>query len=292
MRSPSPASRIAAARNRASHQSSMRGAGERCPCRAPHNHHFARYPRCVVAGPHGAAVRLGLKRSTLQFRMQKLGISRRARVIDGVPSPACRDRRPPASTLWHHHQRPQSPELCQAMGVLPSPCISTLACLLGPRLPAPRLACRSHRWRATSSVSIGGHGACTASGWPTFSPSSMPNARSCQRRISSQIVTPAPPRPSWPSLRPWVGVGHRAGNGLLEGALRALSMRLAALCMPRGTNGLAGRHRCAKLRGTDAYVFDSGTEGGKPMLKITLHDAVEPLRLELEGRLAGHGSMS
>jgi formate hydrogenlyase transcriptional activator len=32
----------------------------------------------VVAGPHGAAVRLGLKRSTLQFRMQKLGISRRA----------------------------------------------------------------------------------------------------------------------------------------------------------------------------------------------------------------------
>ena len=36
-----------------------------------------------------------------------------------------------------------------------------------------------------------------------------------------------------------------------------------------------------------AYVFDGGTEGGKPMLKITLHDAVEPLRLELEGRLAG-----
>jgi formate hydrogenlyase transcriptional activator len=31
----------------------------------------------VVAGPHGAAVRLGLKRSTLQFHMQKLGISRR-----------------------------------------------------------------------------------------------------------------------------------------------------------------------------------------------------------------------
>ena len=36
-----------------------------------------RYPQWVVAGPHGAAVRLGLKRSTLQFRMQKLGISRR-----------------------------------------------------------------------------------------------------------------------------------------------------------------------------------------------------------------------
>ena len=33
----------------------------------------------VVAGPHGAAVRLGMKRSTLQFRMQKLGISRRVK---------------------------------------------------------------------------------------------------------------------------------------------------------------------------------------------------------------------
>jgi formate hydrogenlyase transcriptional activator len=32
--------------------------------------------RWVVAGPHGAAARLGIKRSTLYFRMQKLGISR------------------------------------------------------------------------------------------------------------------------------------------------------------------------------------------------------------------------
>jgi formate hydrogenlyase transcriptional activator len=31
----------------------------------------------VVAGPHGAAARLGMKRSTLHLRMQKLGISRR-----------------------------------------------------------------------------------------------------------------------------------------------------------------------------------------------------------------------
>jgi formate hydrogenlyase transcriptional activator len=30
----------------------------------------------VVAGPNGAASRLGMKRSTLYFRMQKLGISR------------------------------------------------------------------------------------------------------------------------------------------------------------------------------------------------------------------------
>jgi formate hydrogenlyase transcriptional activator len=30
----------------------------------------------IVAGPNGAAIRLGMKRSTLQFRMQKLGISR------------------------------------------------------------------------------------------------------------------------------------------------------------------------------------------------------------------------
>jgi formate hydrogenlyase transcriptional activator len=30
----------------------------------------------VFAGPNGAAARLGMKRPTLQFRMQKLGISR------------------------------------------------------------------------------------------------------------------------------------------------------------------------------------------------------------------------
>jgi len=34
------------------------------------------YTRWVVAGPKGAAARLGMKRSTLYFRMQKLGISR------------------------------------------------------------------------------------------------------------------------------------------------------------------------------------------------------------------------
>jgi formate hydrogenlyase transcriptional activator len=32
--------------------------------------------RWVVSGPSGAAARLGMKRSTLYFRMQKLGISR------------------------------------------------------------------------------------------------------------------------------------------------------------------------------------------------------------------------
>ena len=35
--------------------------------------------RWVVAGPNGAAARLGIKRSTLYFRMQKLGISRTSR---------------------------------------------------------------------------------------------------------------------------------------------------------------------------------------------------------------------
>jgi formate hydrogenlyase transcriptional activator len=30
----------------------------------------------VLSGPHGAAVRLGMKRSTLQFRLRKLGIAR------------------------------------------------------------------------------------------------------------------------------------------------------------------------------------------------------------------------
>src|ERR1700674_182605 len=37
--------------------------------------------RWVVAGPKGAAARLGIKRSTLYFRMQKLGISRTSRDV-------------------------------------------------------------------------------------------------------------------------------------------------------------------------------------------------------------------
>jgi formate hydrogenlyase transcriptional activator len=37
--------------------------------------------RWVVAGPNGAAARLGIKRSTLYFRMQKLGISRSRRDV-------------------------------------------------------------------------------------------------------------------------------------------------------------------------------------------------------------------
>jgi formate hydrogenlyase transcriptional activator len=40
--------------------------------------------RWVVAGPNGAAARLGIKRSTLYFRMQKLGISRTNR--DPIPT--------------------------------------------------------------------------------------------------------------------------------------------------------------------------------------------------------------
>jgi formate hydrogenlyase transcriptional activator len=42
------------------------------------------YTRWVVAGPNGAAARLGVKRSTLYFRMQKLGISR----SNATPIPA------------------------------------------------------------------------------------------------------------------------------------------------------------------------------------------------------------
>ena len=37
------------------------------------------HTRWVVSGPNGAAARLGIKRSTLYFRMQKLGISRTSR---------------------------------------------------------------------------------------------------------------------------------------------------------------------------------------------------------------------
>jgi len=33
----------------------------------------------IVGGPNGAAARLGMNRSTLQFRMRKLGIARPAR---------------------------------------------------------------------------------------------------------------------------------------------------------------------------------------------------------------------
>jgi len=42
------------------------------------------YTRWVVSGPNGAAARLGIKRSTLYFRMQRLGISR----PNGEPVPA------------------------------------------------------------------------------------------------------------------------------------------------------------------------------------------------------------
>jgi len=42
------------------------------------------HTRWVVSGPKGAAARLGIKRSTLYFRMRKLGISR----PNGQPVPA------------------------------------------------------------------------------------------------------------------------------------------------------------------------------------------------------------
>ncbi len=37
--------------------------------------------RCVLSGPNGAATRLGMNRSTLQFRMKKLGLSRRVVMV-------------------------------------------------------------------------------------------------------------------------------------------------------------------------------------------------------------------
>ena len=40
----------------------------------------------VVGGPNGAAARLGMNRSTLQFRMKKLGIVRPGREDDALPS--------------------------------------------------------------------------------------------------------------------------------------------------------------------------------------------------------------
>jgi formate hydrogenlyase transcriptional activator len=41
--------------------------------------HALRETNWVIAGPHGAAARLGMKRTTLQSRMAKLGISRPGR---------------------------------------------------------------------------------------------------------------------------------------------------------------------------------------------------------------------
>src|SRR6202034_2871660 len=42
----------------------------------------------VFAGPNGAAARLGLKRPTLQFRMQKLGITRPRRSFPPTRDPS------------------------------------------------------------------------------------------------------------------------------------------------------------------------------------------------------------
>jgi formate hydrogenlyase transcriptional activator len=39
--------------------------------------------RWVLSGPRGAATRLGMNRSTLQFRMKKLGITRAQRQTNG-----------------------------------------------------------------------------------------------------------------------------------------------------------------------------------------------------------------
>jgi formate hydrogenlyase transcriptional activator len=49
----------------------------------------------VLGGPNGAAARLGINRSTLQFRMKKLGIVRPGREDHGPIAP-----RPPAGTEW------------------------------------------------------------------------------------------------------------------------------------------------------------------------------------------------
>jgi formate hydrogenlyase transcriptional activator len=55
-----------------------RGAGEETLEAADRRHILAALERAgwVIAGPNGAAARLGIKRSTLQFRMRKLGIAR------------------------------------------------------------------------------------------------------------------------------------------------------------------------------------------------------------------------
>jgi formate hydrogenlyase transcriptional activator len=57
------------------------GAQDNVTLEAAEREHIVRVlkeTRWVVGGPHGAAARLGLKRTTLQSRMQKLGIERHA----------------------------------------------------------------------------------------------------------------------------------------------------------------------------------------------------------------------
>ena len=46
-----------------------------------------RETRGVIGGPLGAAARLGMKRTTLQARMRKLGISRQVPFEGESPSP-------------------------------------------------------------------------------------------------------------------------------------------------------------------------------------------------------------
>ena len=53
----------------------------------------------IIAGPRGAAVRLGMKRTTLQSRILKMGISRQEYEYDPamkIPASECRDNRRPA----------------------------------------------------------------------------------------------------------------------------------------------------------------------------------------------------
>src|SRR5262245_37981825 len=60
----------------------------------------------VVAGPNGAAARLGMKRSTLQKKMQKLGISRPQWCRPGGSSAA--PAAPAGGTCWPSPQTSQS----------------------------------------------------------------------------------------------------------------------------------------------------------------------------------------
>jgi formate hydrogenlyase transcriptional activator len=56
----------------------VRSAGDETLEQADRRHIISALERTgwVIAGPSGAAARLGIKRSTLQFRMRKLGIAR------------------------------------------------------------------------------------------------------------------------------------------------------------------------------------------------------------------------
>ena len=96
----------------------------------------------VIAGPAGAAARLGMKRSTLQFRMRKLGIERPARQTLVDPAPA---HLPAGSTASPSPPAVPSAGTCQRAG-------SRIVGTCGQRPPANTATRHAARYRHPESA--------------------------------------------------------------------------------------------------------------------------------------------